>query len=309
MNLRPKSLQRLSSVALFCVILILCGGCWGGGLFSRRSESSATVEEEIAEQQSQNTSIEPRIYHLPYATVFEQSRRTLSDLDWQVTTSNESEGLQEAFPGLHFFSWGSKLRVKIESLEANRTRVQVIYGDNRGGDAEKVALFFGRLDTRIGSIQAEEAGSALVSAQRIPVASSTASTAVASTTTATPSQVIDVTARTEAFGEGNTLFAQGKYLEAAENFNRAFRIDPTFADAIYNAGTAYYYAGDYTLAENAYNFYVQLRPNDPEGYYYRGVCRYKQSNVDSAVADWKKVLELNNSHTAARANLEALGQL
>jgi tetratricopeptide (TPR) repeat protein len=62
-------------------------------------------------------------------------------------------------------------------------------------------------------------------------------------------------------GLGNVFFNQGKYQEAANQYNEALRINPNYAEARYNIGNAYLMVGNRWLALEEYEILKRMNPN------------------------------------------------
>ena len=91
--------------------------------------------------------------------------------------------------------------------------------------------------------------------------------------------------------EGERLFRDGHYAEAA----KAFR-DP------YRRGVAQYRAGEY--AEAARSFESSIRPDVAQDARYNlGNARFRQGDIQGAAAAWSEVLAKDSGHTDAGHNL------
>jgi len=77
-------------------------------------------------------------------------------------------------------------------------------------------------------------------------------------------------------------------------------------------GNAYYDAGDYQQALEAYNRCLQLLPDNPNTLYNRGVTLYKLERYDEALKDFNRALELRPDHPDTLMNhgatLDNMGQ-
>ncbi|WP_017316966.1 tetratricopeptide repeat protein [Mastigocladopsis repens] len=72
---------------------------------------------------------------------------------------------------------------------------------------------------------------------------------------------------------------------------------------------AYNAKGDYDLAIADYNAAIKLDPNSVYAYYYRGLVYKNQGSKDKAVADFKKVLELNKDRDLSQRASKQLQEL
>lgn len=138
---------------------------------------------------------------------------------------------------------------------------------------------------------------------------------------------------------GHALENRGDYTRAVEDFTRAIKIDPRYADAYNNRGVAYGYLGDHEKAVRDYDRAIEINPDhanayfnrgvdrgelgdsvqavrdfdqairiDPQyadAYYFRGVVRAMSGDQDQAVEDWKKAATLGSQQ--ARKILDSQG--
>ena len=85
------------------------------------------------------------------------------------------------------------------------------------------------------------------------------------------SKVNDVAGSPEAKAEAQRLYKEGVkygraalYRQAAELFERVVKLDPTYADAHYSLGHAYFDLGEWQQAKQAFEEAVRLNPKDRE---------------------------------------------
>jgi tetratricopeptide (TPR) repeat protein len=127
------------------------------------------------------------------------------------------------------------------------------------------------------------------------------------------------------FNQGLSALQQGQYWPAVRAFDRAVRIDPSYAKAWMHQGDAYmqmnrpiqavasynqaikYHktfawlytsrgkaqaaAGQYTLAIADYDRALQVYPEDPQPLYHRGKAAYAMGNYDQAEQDWQGAIK------------------
>jgi protein O-GlcNAc transferase len=139
---------------------------------------------------------------------------------------------------------------------------------------------------------------------------------------------------------GVQLAQQGKYDEAAQEFERALQIRPTDTNALSNLGNIYFYAGDYDTAIERYRqavslkpdyaeahsnlgnllllkgrvdealFHcresVRLKPEFPGGYLNLGNALREKAQVDESIASYRQVLRLLPDNPDAHSNLAGL---
>ena len=96
------------------------------------------------------------------------------------------------------------------------------------------------------------------------------------------------------------LTQQGREAEAAEYLAQLPEGAKLETDTVLNIGIRLYNDGDTAKALEYFNRAVADSPENPEGYYYRGLCNLGMGNNDAATADFKKLLEIDpeSSHTA-----------
>jgi len=97
------------------------------------------------------------------------------------------------------------------------------------------------------------------------------------------------------YSEGFTLYNQGKYLEALENFDKASEIDPNFADAWYNKGVTLSTLGRYPEAIESYDRVIAIDPNHVKAWWNKGVILNKLGRYEESQACFNKAKELDPS--------------
>ena len=60
------------------------------------------------------------------------------------------------------------------------------------------------------------------------------------------------------------LYDQGRFGEAVESYQKAVKLEPSFADAHYNLGNALKQTGDLKKAIESYRAPIAINPNDAE---------------------------------------------
>jgi tetratricopeptide (TPR) repeat protein len=117
---------------------------------------------------------------------------------------------------------------------------------------------------------------------------------------------------------GTNLVAMGDYSGAVEAYDQAFMInanlpekDRLYRMLWYQDGPyhAYYYTGRYDDVVNLGNATLAWvgAPTLEETYYWMGLAREAQGNMDKAIYDFKKVVEINPNNTSAHQQLQRLG--
>jgi len=120
------------------------------------------------------------------------------------------------------------------------------------------------------------------------------------------------------FNLGTNLLAQGDYPGSAQAYDQAFAMYASLPDAErpwrtlwYQVGPyeAYYQTGRYqdviNLANTTLSF--MLQPVLEESFYWRGLAKEKIGDLDGAIADLSKTIELNSNFTPGYTQLERLG--
>ncbi len=79
---------------------------------------------------------------------------------------------------------------------------------------------------------------------------------------------------------------------SAPPMQRAVELDPEFASAWKAIATSFVLQQRCPDAKEALDRYIELRPDDPGGYYNRGGCRYRGGDREGALEDGQKACEL-----------------
>jgi len=94
------------------------------------------------------------------------------------------------------------------------------------------------------------------------------------------------------FARGRTLYEQGEYDQAIEQFTKAIQIDPKDAQAHYQRGLSFVAQNEYEDAIVDYNNALQLNPKFHLAYYHRGIAHQLLGQHDKAIADYTRTLKL-----------------
>ena len=84
---------------------------------------------------------------------------------------------------------------------------------------------------------------------------------------------------------------------------KAFSINPNYADAYFNMGTALQKQSKLDQAIEAYNKALSINPNYAEAYYNIGIALQKQGNLDKAIEPFKKAISLKPDFSKAYNNM------
>jgi Flp pilus assembly protein TadD len=91
----------------------------------------------------------------------------------------------------------------------------------------------------------------------------------------------------------------GRYPLALEDFNKAIRLQPHYADSYYFRGNTYVNMGQYQLAIEDYNKAIALKPDYAYAYNNRGASYFKLSRYQSAVKDFNEAIRLKPDYADA----------
>jgi tetratricopeptide (TPR) repeat protein len=111
---------------------------------------------------------------------------------------------------------------------------------------------------------------------------------------------------------GATAWRSGDLSQALEAYRRAVRLDPSQALPWLHQGTLLVSLNEPKLAENALSKAIALMqtpkpyPSLAEAFYWRGRALELQNKLEAAKDNYRRALELNPNHSAAKMALEAL---
>ena len=91
---------------------------------------------------------------------------------------------------------------------------------------------------------------------------------------------------------GTLYFADGKYDEAAEVYEKAVKIWPS-SDNHYALGQAYLNAGRHSAADREFNTVLRMEPDKPGGYYGLGLNFSKQGRYEDAILQFKEAIRID----------------
>lgn len=111
----------------------------------------------------------------------------------------------------------------------------------------------------------------------------------------------------ESYQRGLTLIMQGEFRDAIVEFNRAIRMDPTYAEAYHDRGNAYSGLGNEVAAFADYNKAITLDPDYGNAYYNRGNLYLQREQYHQAIADYDRAIALNAEDAESHHN-RALAQ-
>jgi len=112
-----------------------------------------------------------------------------------------------------------------------------------------------------------------------------------------------------AFLKGNYYHNQGKYNDALAAYNWSLELRPDDPTTLNNRGNAYSALKRYDEAFADFNRSLELRPDDPTTLYNRGTTYPHLERYDEALADLNRSLELRPDYPATLYNLACLFSL
>jgi len=121
--------------------------------------------------------------------------------------------------------------------------------------------------------------------------------------------VFGFTRAVSSYNHGAAFMAQGEYDRAIASFDKAIRIEPSFAEAYCNRGTAYYEKGQCDAAIADFSKAIENEPDFAQAYYNRAVAYYDRQECDKAMQDAQKAQSLGHqvSPEFLKALQDALG--
>jgi len=102
--------------------------------------------------------------------------------------------------------------------------------------------------------------------------------------------------------EGNELDEKEDFNGAIIKYTEAITLNPSYAPAYNNRGSAYQAKGDLDQAIKDYDKAIELNPKYANAYYNRGNAYTRKIDFNSAIKDFNKAIELNPKHAMALAN-------
>ncbi|GEM_PF-3549624 len=105
-----------------------------------------------------------------------------------------------------------------------------------------------------------------------------------------------------AFLRGNFYYNQGRHNEALAAYNWSLDLSPDDPTTLYNRGTTYYKLGGYEEALADYNRSLELKPDYPATLYSRGSVYDELGRHEEALADYNHSLEHRPNHPDTLCN-------
>jgi len=99
----------------------------------------------------------------------------------------------------------------------------------------------------------------------------------------------------EHFKKGTRLYAEEKYDEAIEEFQKAIEIDSTYLNAYVNLGAIYFKQGKYEQASIQYETVLRYQPYHIKAHYNLGLIRLEQGEVEKAKVHYEYLRSVRSS--------------
>jgi len=106
----------------------------------------------------------------------------------------------------------------------------------------------------------------------------------------------------ELFNRGGDCYQSGDLMGAIDLWSQAIDLDPNFANAYYNRGTAYNYLKRYEEAIADYIRAIDIDPNFAYAYNGRGIAYKNLKRYEEAIADHTRAIELDPNDANAYYN-------
>ncbi len=106
--------------------------------------------------------------------------------------------------------------------------------------------------------------------------------------------------------KGKIFFTKERYNDAIKEFERAGDLDPSFGEAFFNLAFTYFVKDlhlirkdSLTISSNDFSRAIDNGYLAPQAYYYRGLMKHLEGDVEGAQADYSIAIELNPEYTKA----------
>jgi len=107
---------------------------------------------------------------------------------------------------------------------------------------------------------------------------------------------------------GKVYHELGLYAEAVEEFQKALRFCPTYADILCRLGISLREKGAYEEAIVAFRRALEINPRYVNAHAHLGLTYLKQGALDSAIHAWERALEVDPDHPLAKVYLRLAKQ-
>ena len=109
------------------------------------------------------------------------------------------------------------------------------------------------------------------------------------------------------FARGVYYQNNNEYEKAKEEYKKCIRKNTHYVDAYFNLGYIYMQQDSAEKAFRQYDLVTKLQPDNPTGYYDRGVCNEMLNNLKEAVVDYRHALLLDTGYKSPKIALKRLG--
>ena len=92
---------------------------------------------------------------------------------------------------------------------------------------------------------------------------------------------------------GNAYFLKNDYDNALENYKKAVKVDPRFAEPHNNIGLILSKQLKFDKAVKHFNKAIALKPDFENAFYNRALLFEKVGDYNRAIADYSKIIEIN----------------
>jgi len=97
------------------------------------------------------------------------------------------------------------------------------------------------------------------------------------------------------YNRGTAHMAKAEFDQAIACFDKAIRIEPSFAEAYCNRGTAYFEKGKCDAAISDFSKAIEINADFAQAYYNRAAAYFDKSEYDKALQDVQKAQSLGRN--------------
>ena len=107
--------------------------------------------------------------------------------------------------------------------------------------------------------------------------------------------VFGFTRAVSSYNRGAAFMTKGDYNQAIACFDKALRIEPSFAEAYCSRGTAYYEKGKCDAAISDFSKAIEINADFAQAYYNRAAAYFDKIEYDKALQDVQKAQSLGRN--------------